>query len=269
MNRQTVSIVLCADDYGISASANQAILRLVQAGRLSATSCMVETPDWTEAAKALREVSAQIDIGLHFNLTHGFGHSPDHPLGPILARSLLHRVDRQAMAATLQAQMERFVAGMGREPDFIDGHQHVHMFPVIRDLFLDACERQFGKRPYIRNPLPSAGASESLKGWVLHTLARGFGKRLVKRGFTSNPAFMGMYSLRPDEDYPALMRGWLRQATNGTLIMCHPAVQAEADDSIGPTRVREYAYLSSEQFSEDCESAGVTLQRFRACHNQG
>jgi predicted glycoside hydrolase/deacetylase ChbG (UPF0249 family) len=39
-------IVLCADDFGQSAAISQGILQLVQAGRLSAVSCMTEADSW-------------------------------------------------------------------------------------------------------------------------------------------------------------------------------------------------------------------------------
>jgi len=42
----TAGIVLCADDYGIAPGVGRAIRDLLDRGRLSATSCMVVSPDF-------------------------------------------------------------------------------------------------------------------------------------------------------------------------------------------------------------------------------
>lgn len=40
------------------------------------------------------------------------------------------------------AQLERFIQLMGRWPDFIDGHQHVHQFPLIRKAMMAVYEQR-------------------------------------------------------------------------------------------------------------------------------
>ena len=50
-------------------------------------------------------------------------------------------------------------------------------------------------------------------------------------------------------------------APAGSLIMCHPARQAEAGDAIGQARAQEYAYLRSTQFADALAEAGVQLVR--------
>jgi hypothetical protein len=45
------------------------------------------------------------------------------------------------------------------------------------------------------------------------------------------------------------------------LIMCHPAVSAQADDDIGDARKREFAYLAGHDFVQHMFDAGVRLVR--------
>ena len=46
-------ITLCADDFALHPLVDEAVLRLAQAGRLSATSCMSTAPRWRAAAPRL------------------------------------------------------------------------------------------------------------------------------------------------------------------------------------------------------------------------
>jgi predicted glycoside hydrolase/deacetylase ChbG (UPF0249 family) len=61
-------IVLCADDYGQAPAISQGIIELLNQSRLSATSCMVNMPDWPVSAKELLPFINYVDLGLHFNL---------------------------------------------------------------------------------------------------------------------------------------------------------------------------------------------------------
>src|SRR5690349_9878789 len=74
------TVILCADDYGQNAAISQAIIELIKKNRLSATSCMVTSPDWLTQAKQLNSFNNQLDIGLHFNLTEGNFLSTQQPL---------------------------------------------------------------------------------------------------------------------------------------------------------------------------------------------
>src|SRR6266481_944306 len=110
-------IWLCADDYGISPGVNRAIRDLIERGRLNATSVMVVGPaigrDEVDALCNAASHRPRCAIGLHATLT-----APFRPL-------TMH--------------FRPLDGGMfGRAPDFVDGHQHVQLYPQIRDAFLAA-----------------------------------------------------------------------------------------------------------------------------------
>ena len=65
-------IILCADDYGQNFAISQAIVDLFEKKRLSATSCMVTSPDWPRYSSLLIPFRDHVDVGLHFNLSEGF-----------------------------------------------------------------------------------------------------------------------------------------------------------------------------------------------------
>ena len=64
-------LILCADDYALTEGVSRAVGELAAARRLSATSVMVTTPHWPEAAARLRVHRSHLAIGLHLNLTLG------------------------------------------------------------------------------------------------------------------------------------------------------------------------------------------------------
>lgn len=260
-------IVLCADDFGQSEAISRGILQLVQAGRLSAVSCMTGGDAWQECGADLARQHDAVDIGVHFNLTHSCqlqGWSA-RPLDALLLDSLLGRLDSRSLAATLHAQLDRFEAVVGQTPDFVDGHQHVHMFPGIRAMLLREIGRRYpSRKPYLRNVDPYLRHNPALlKSAFLKTLNSGFERAARRAGLSCTRGFGGIYSLRPDEDFAALMRGWLAQVQSGDLLMCHPGAAAiDPTDPIAATRPLELRHLASDDFSARLRSADIQLSRF-------
>jgi chitin disaccharide deacetylase len=50
--------------------------------------------------------------------------------------SFLHLLRREKLEGEISSQLQAFITAFGRLPDFIDGHQHVHLFPQIREALL-------------------------------------------------------------------------------------------------------------------------------------
>ncbi|HEX7438517.1 MAG TPA: ChbG/HpnK family deacetylase, partial [Caldimonas sp.] len=145
----TRRLALCADDFGGAPGISEAIVELVEAGRLHAVSCLANAPHWAEGAPLLRGLAARVDIGLHFNLTEGRPLSPDLArlwprllaLPRLIARAHVGALPRAALGVEFEAQLEAFAAATGAAPSFVDGHQHVHHLPGVRSVVLDAVER--------------------------------------------------------------------------------------------------------------------------------
>ncbi len=258
---------LCADDFGQAEAINLAIIELIDAGRLGATSAMSQGPAWPEGARVLANYQHMADVGLHLNLTHRFeGSKATRPLAFWMLASPLGMIDVDAVRATFRAQIDGFVKHFGRLPDYIDGHQHVHAFPLIREVVTELIGEYWteGAKPWVRAPdrLVDAGGMP-LKGEVLKRITRGFSAHLERQGLRFPSQFAGLYALMPGADYPLLMRRWLQALPGGTLMMCHPGLQsADRSDPIREARYEEYQYLSHRQLPDDCHSAGASLVRF-------
>lgn len=267
-------ITLCADDYGISPAVNRGIRALIAQRRLNATSVMVVGPatDRDEIA-ALREVAdaSGCAVGLHLTLTAPFSPLTMHfrPLdggaflshGRMLLEGLLHRLDREMIEAEARAQFARFGDLLGRAPDYVDGHQHVHLFPVVSEAVVDV----------VRTAAPGAWARQCgravpqivpLKALLLDLLSRRFRRLCDAAGVACNPAFAGAYDFAADKDFAALVPGFLAGLPDQGLMMCHPGfvddILVELD-SLTTQRERELAYLAGDQFSAMLQAQGITL----------
>jgi predicted glycoside hydrolase/deacetylase ChbG (UPF0249 family) len=161
---------------------------------------------------------------------------------------------------------------MGREPDFLDGHQHVHALPTIREGLLLALERLGLERAvYVRDPAdrPAAIAARRVsapKAFCIALLARGFGPTLRGRGIATNSGFSGIGAFDARRDYARDFAGFLRAPGSRHLVMCHPGfvdAELEAADGVSATRPREHGFLAGDEFTATLSRAGAAMVRFR------
>ncbi|MES2152392.1 MAG: ChbG/HpnK family deacetylase [Pseudomonadota bacterium] len=243
----TKSIALCADDYAQHPGIDQAVCALLALGRLSAVSCLSEAPRWaSHGAPRLREFDGA-DVGLHLNLTERFG-PPQASLAALIAASYLRRLDTGALRQRLERQFDAFEAGLGRAPDFVDGHQHVHQLPQVRELVLDLLAQRYGARlPWVRNTVPAPGTTGAKPALLRLLGGAALAVRLRQAGIGSNRGFGGVYGFAGD-DYAARFAHWLARAGQAGLLMCHPGATLDAFDPISAQRLVEYRFLCSDAF---------------------
>jgi predicted glycoside hydrolase/deacetylase ChbG (UPF0249 family) len=271
-------IWLCADDYGISTAVNVAIRDLVVRGRLNATSALVVAPGCHRSEAilldALNFAAPRVAIGLHLALTAPFRPSSREfkrrrdgafmPLAATLRHAVLRRFDCDALAAEIASQVEHFAGLFGRAPDFIDGHQHVHLLPQIRDAVLQVAKKTV-PHAWLRQcgrAAPFMARFADRKGLFLDVLSRKFRRRAAALGLRTNPAFAGTYEFADDADFAALFPRFIDRLPDGGVVMCHPGfVDAELQrlDPLTTLREREYAFLAGDSFPAVLAAHGVTL----------
>jgi predicted glycoside hydrolase/deacetylase ChbG (UPF0249 family) len=273
---ETKRIWLCADDYGISPAVSAAIRDLIARRRINATSVMVGAPSFSpsEAQALAGAAAAHAAIGLHVTLTGPFRPlSPDFaPLRdgafPMLAgmagRALTRRLDPAALAGEIAHQFAAFRAAFGRPPDYIDGHQHIHVFPQIRDALLRVVKTA-APQAWIRQCGRSDTAPKRFadpKGFILDALSARFHRLATQQGLRTNPAFAGTYSFQPGAVFEDLFPEFLDGLPDGGLIMCHPGKvddELRRLDPLTDLREREYAYFLDEQFPQLLAQRGYAL----------
>jgi chitin disaccharide deacetylase len=271
-------IWLCADDFGISSSVNTAIRDLVVRGRLNATSVLVVAPSFYRSDAAslnmLNSVAPRVAIGLHVALTAPFhpaskGFTPVRegaflPLAATFLHAALRRFRRDALVSEIRGQLQTFIDTFGRAPDFVDGHQHVHLLPqvgeallqVVKDMAPDAWLRQCGRA------ISLAARFGDRKGLLLDIFSYRFRRRAAALGVRTNPAFAGTYEFGDEADFATLFPRFLEGLPDGSVVMCHPGfVDAELRrlDPLTTLREKEYAFLAGDAFPALLAARGLVL----------
>ena len=271
-------IWLCADDYGLSPGVNRAIRDLIERGRLNATSAMVVGPaigrDEVSLLQAAVANSPRCAIGLHVTLTAPFRPLTMHfqPLDggmflsfpKLLRAGLLRQLDPEIIHAELMVQLAAFNELFGRAPDFVDGHQHAQLFPVVRDAFLSAV-KEAAPNAWVRQggrDTPLVRRLGTPKALFLDILSAQFRRRALRANIAFNPGFAGAYDFSRRLDFGVLMRQFLDGLPEGGLIMCHPGFVDETLVSLDPLTVQrehEHAFLGGEHFPDLLAAKKVTL----------
>ena len=265
----TRSLVVCIDDYALRPGVDEAVLALAAQGRVSATSCMVGSARWPTAAAALRSLApGTLDTGLHLDFTEApLDGTLRSNLGAFITRAYLGQLPRPRIAAEVGAQVDAFVQAMGRAPDHIDGHQHVHQLPVVRDALLDEMARRGFARTWLRGTRPAPG-EPGTKPRIIAALGADRLRMLAARqGVPVSAHLLGVYGFDADAAvYTRKLATWLQRAGDGDVLMCHPArgsPDGAADvDPIARARGIEHEVFASDTWPRLLAQAGVTVARF-------
>jgi predicted glycoside hydrolase/deacetylase ChbG (UPF0249 family) len=305
-------LAVCVDDFGLHDGVNQAVLDLLALHRISAVSCLVDGPSWARGAAALRAAvgpadAPVADVGLHLNFTEMLDEAvhTTHPEHTPTDRTSPHRQQVRAIGALIKAcylrqlhvpdlvreierQWDRFETVWGRAPDFIDGHQHAHQLPQIRDALVQVLRRRCPPgsacRPWVRQcrspgwrgGLAGVGLVDTLKAALIGALGAGaLGRQVAALGLPHSQRLLGVYPFDADAPgYAARWQTWLKLVQRrGDLLMCHPAAPMPSappwPDVIAASRQMEHTWLCSEAFGRRLQDAGVRIVRLGAAWGAG
>lgn len=267
-------LCIAVDDFGLDSDICAAAISLSLQGRAQAISCMVGAPAWPKWAPQLQECDTnKTELGLHFDLTEHPLTTRPYGLGPLILSCWLRTISAVAIRAEIRAQLDAFESRLGLHPAYIDGHQHVHQFPVIRDEVLAELQQRYGDRlPWLRNTKmysrPAFGILDprgiDLKPRIIEALgASALARKARSLGFRQNAHLLGVHSFRGDENnYLACVDRWLQVSGDGDLLMCHPSLSAHSRDA-GDFRLKEYNVISGAQFGTLIAKHCVRLETMR------
>ena len=145
----TRRLIVNADDFGRSASINEAVIRAHRDGILTTASLMVNEPDCA-AAVQLAKANPRLGVGLHLTLLMGHAALPPSKISGLVnergefsnapvatgARYFFRRELRAQLRAEIHAQFARFHA-TGLTLDHVNGHLHMHLHPVVFSLLME------------------------------------------------------------------------------------------------------------------------------------
>lgn len=283
-------LIINADDFGLTAGVNRAIVEAHEHGVVTSATLMANGPAFADAIDLARS-RLRLGVGCHIVLVDG---SPlldatavrslldrGHSSGPLFregitrlgALALLGRLDENEIEAEATAQIRKLQAG-GISVTHLDSHKHTHLFPrVLRPLLRAAtrCGVKAIRNPFERMQGSQLSASPSLwRRWaevgVLRGLTRQF-REAVRQAEISTPdgtlAIVATGSLNE-----RLLRLMVDNLPEGTWeLVCHPGYN-DADLRGIRTRLRESREqelrILTSSFTRDLLAAnGIEMVSFR------
>ncbi len=288
-------LIVNADDFGLTAGVNRAIVETHAGGVVSSTTLMANGAAFEDAVTAARSVP-NLSVGCHVVLVDGTPVSPPDTVDTLLAirsaepdkfysslsafaaRAMLGGFDRDQLVAEVTAQIRKIQA-TGLQVTHLDTHKHAHIFPEILVALLRAA-RICGVRA-IRNPFVPLKAmhARQFKGkrdlWkrygqvrMLHTFSGQFRQRTKRAGVLTPDGVVGVIETGSVDT--SLLRSTLASLPEGTWeLVCHPGYN-DADLRAVRTRLldsreEERRLLTSaelRQFLEEQEISVISYREF-------
>ena len=256
-------LIVNADDFGLTAGVNRAIVEAHRGGVVSSATLMANGAAFDAAVTAARSVP-NLSVGCHVVLVDGTPVSPPGSLDTLLAirsaepgkfysslsafaaRAMLGGFDPDQLVAEVTAQIRKIQAA-GIQVTHLDTHKHAHIFPEILAALLRAA-RICGVRAIRNTFVPVKAMSRQFKGksglWkrygqvrMLHTFSRQFGRQTKRAGLLTPDGVVGVVETGSVDD--SLLRQTLASLPEGTWeLVCHPGYN-DADLGAIHTRLLE------------------------------
>ena len=212
-------LIVNADDLGLTAGVNRAIIETHVGGVVSAATLMANGAAFGDAVTAVRS-APNLSVGCHVVLVDGTPVSPPDAVDTLLAirsaepdkfysslsafaaRATLGGFDRDQLVAEVTAQIRR-IQSAGLQVTHLDSHKHAHVFPDIFAALLRAA--RIGGVRAIRNPFVPVKAmhARQYKGrpdlWkrygqvrMLHTFSGQFRQQTKRAGLLTPDGVVGV-----------------------------------------------------------------------------
>src|SRR5271155_4953972 len=142
-------LIVNADDFGLTAGVNRAIVEAHRNGVVSSATLMANGPAFDDAVAAVRsnrDGSSNLSVGCHVVLVDGTPVSPPEAVDTLLAirsaepgkfysslsafaaRAMLGGFDRDQVGTEVTVQIRKIQA-TGLQVTHLDTHKHAHLFP--------------------------------------------------------------------------------------------------------------------------------------------
>ncbi len=241
----TRTVVFVADDLGVSPGVNAGIARAAAAGLVREASLCVTG---TAAAEGVAVAQAHgLGIGLHLSLTLGRAlvgrirgltdaEGRFRSLPRALLAAALRTVDRAAVRAEVAAQLQR-LGELGVVPSHLNGHHHVHVFPVVRNEAFAAAAAAGVRWTRLPSELPQAGGRGSPARLLLAALSRRAAPLAAANGLRWLP-FVGLSTEARADFARRAARLAARLPAAPCEWMVHPRIPDAALETLDPAACR-------------------------------
>jgi len=238
----TKRLIINADDLGYAEGTVPATIALHEAGVVTSTTAMVNQPHWPEAAAYLRNHPG-LGAGVHLVMNNGHPILPPEQVPSLIdaegrfrdGTPLLLRYGRlrtTELEAEWHAQIEKFIADAGRQPDHLDLHCfYPYVFPAWFRVSLKLAQ-EYRHLP-VRMPFDDAldrkahemAASSGFPAWYVRWQGQRY-QRLVERYDLKRPNYFEMSFSRDGCRTPEYLLGLLDALPAGvTELLAHPGTE--------------------------------------------
>jgi predicted glycoside hydrolase/deacetylase ChbG (UPF0249 family) len=264
------TLVVNADDLGLTMGVNDGIFDAHDRGILSSASLMANAPATANAVSRLR-FRPLLGIGVHLMLVDGAPMLPPDRIPtlvqgdgrfhvswrPFIVACLMGRVSMADVERELTAQIE-YVITQGITPTHLDAHKHVHLFPPVFEVVVRLADRFH--IPVVRVPYERTMADLPLFDMARRAYSLA-GSRSISTPRFVGRAMTGVMTLN------ALAAALRRLPFGHTELMVHPGY---VDDTLRqmPTRLlasreTEVALLTSRAIADCLVDENIELVSHR------
>lgn len=279
-------LIVSADDFGLSAGVNAAVIRAHRDGILTDAGLMVTGAGAADAV-ALARAHPTLSVGLHLVLVQGHAVTPpariprladargrfaDHPIWTGLRYGFTPGV-RAQLRREIRAQLDAFRA-TGLPLSHVDGHLTIHMHPTVLGLLLEAAGT-YGIRA-VRLPRESLRLAlgfdrrhlgrKLFEGAAFTLLSRYARRRLAAAGVRHADDLFGLHQTGHVSE-PYLLDLLPRLRPGVTEIYCHAGLPDEESRRWRPADyddAGELAALLSPRVRAAIAAEGIELTSYRA-----
>ena len=229
-------LIVTADDFGLSKSINEGIVKAHRDGIVTSISLMPAGWAFEDALERAKAIGLK-EAGAHLALTETSALTEPSKVPTLAAKNgkfqknhirfflnlFLKRIDRGHIYVELREQLNR-IKNSGITVTNISSHEHIHMMPAILDIFIELAKEY--KIPAIRFPRNDRlfftfGAKKIVRKLILLWMEQGMNKMLKNSSLAYTDNFLGFLdsgNLREET-----LTDMLESLSEGvTELVCHP-----------------------------------------------
>lgn len=273
------TLIVSADDFGLTASVNEGIVRACAEGIVTCPQ-LLPTGEAFDGAVKLARSAGITEVGAHLALTQTAPLSVQNKIPTLLGKGgafrasyidlvralYLGRIDLDQAYVELRNQIAAVVS-TGFAVTTLSSHEHIHMMGAFREIFVKLAleyDIPFVRCPRRETPVRPFTAAKFCKNVILSRFGPAVARTLREAGVRSTDHFIGLLdSGEMVED--RLVEHILSLRTGTTELVTHPGF-------IGPEVVRQFPFhrngeaelfgLTGKRVRRALEERGVTLRPF-------
>lgn len=264
------TLIINADDFGMSHEANRGILLCHTNGVVSSASLMANMPGFDEAVKLLKK-RPSLDAGVHLNLTWGKPLTKAKSLADetgnfrqdMIKMLLLGKFEKSDIEEEIKAQIQ--LCKKHAKISHVNSHKHFHVFPPVMKTIADIAQEEGIQ--WIRLP----------KERILARLNKQLPKLMLLRFYSlSAQRYYDKLGLKYADKFMGVshtgnltlesFKNLLSHVNEGiTEIMCHPGYKSNAvkNDMLALAREKELGILINPEIKRAVKQFNIRLTGFR------